>query len=127
MLKSLVQVYFLLALIVRYGQAQSCAISFIPILINSFNENYDTVCPSFTVAVPLRITIVRTTIGCYSNGQFLTDTRNSVNPPTPYICSIESLPECTGSCVDNQGTAKVNCFNSPRAQFRCEFPYTTRN
>ena len=114
-------------LILRYGVAQNCANTQTPISINSFKESYDTVCPSFTVAVTLRITIVRTTIGCYSNGQFLTDTRNSVNPPTPYICSIESLPECTGSCVENQGRAKVNCVNSLGAQFRCEFPYTTRN
>ena len=127
MLKSLVQVSFLMALILRYGLAQNCANSLTPILISSFNENYDTVCPSFTVAVTLRITIVRTTIGCFSNGQFLTDTTNSVNPSFPYFCSITSLPECTGSCIENQGTAKVNCFNALGAQFRYEFPYTTRN
>ena len=125
MIRLLVCLSFM-TLILRYGVAQNCANTQTPISINSFKESYDTVCPSFAVAVPLRITIVRTTIGCYSNGQFLTDTRNSVNPPTPYICSIESLPECTGSCVDNQGTAKVNCVTS-LAQLRCEFPYTTRN
>ena len=110
--------------------AQTCRNGESPVVIGRASApSVTALCPAFETVIPLSIIIQTIATGCFdSSGRFVTQTTFVVSPPpVPYVCTVQKLPQCTGSCTSNSGTAEVDCANSAGAHFRCQIPYTRQN